>query len=230
MRHSKWFGNLRRNILAGLIAVIPLLVTFWVLRFILEALARVGKPVIGAAAAWVEPASPLLADWLLLPWAQWLLAVFITLAALYGLGFFAKLYMGRKLIALLDWLIERIPLAQTIYGGSKKLLLAMQQKPRNVQRVVFIDFPSPEMKTLGLVTRTFKDRDTGQDLAAVYVPTTPNPTSGYLEIVPVEKVVSTDMTVDEAMTFIITGGAVAPENMNYAKSSRPLDEPPLEEV
>jgi uncharacterized membrane protein len=56
------------------------------------------------------------------------------------------------------------------------------------------------------------------DLAAVYVPTTPNPTSGYLEIVPLAHVISTDWTIDEAMTFVISGGAVAPDNINYTTS------------
>jgi uncharacterized membrane protein len=75
------------------------------------------------------------------------------------------------------------------------------------------------MKTVGFVTRTLQDADTGRTLVAVYVPTTPNPTSGYLEIVPLEKVISTSWTMDEAMTFIISGGAVAPPTMNYDKSA-----------
>jgi len=88
--------------------------------------------------------------------------------------------------------MNRIPLVQTIYGGVKKLLAALQQKPDRVQRVVLIAFPTPEMKTVGFVTRVLTDHQTGRELAAVYVPTTPNPTSGYLEIVPLDKVTSTD--------------------------------------
>ncbi len=70
-------------------------------------------------------------------------------------------------------------------------------------RVVLIDFPSPEMKPVGLVTRVMKDT------------TTPNPTSGYLEIIPLDRVTSTDWSLDEAMAFIMSGGAVAPDSMNY---------------
>ena len=94
----------------------------------------------------------------------------------------------------------------------------MQKKPDKVQRVVLIPFPTPEMKTVGFVTRVLQDKDTGLELAAVYVPTTPNPTSGYLEIVPLSHVISTDWTIDEAMTFVISGGAVAPDKINYSKS------------
>ena len=71
------------------------------------------------------------------------------------------------------------------------------------------------MKTVGFVTRSMTDMKTGKKLVAVYVPTTPNPTNGYLEIVPVEHVVSTDWSVDEAMNFIISGGAVGPEEVDY---------------
>ena len=114
---------------------------------------------------------------------------------------------------------EQVPIIKIIYGATKKLLVTFQTSPDDVQRVVLIDFPSPEMKTVGLVTRTFEDSDTGRKLAAVYVPTTPNPTSGYLEIVPVEKITATDWTVDEAMTFIVSGGAVTPEHMNFDKGA-----------
>ncbi len=75
---------------------------------------------------------------------------------------------------------------------------------------MLIDFPSPGMKTVGLVMRVIEHPATGEPMAAVYVPTTPNPTSGYLELVPLDRVEETDWSLDEAMTFIISGGAVAP--------------------
>jgi uncharacterized membrane protein len=79
------------------------------------------------------------------------------------------------------------------------------------------------MKSVGFVTRVLKDEHTGADLAAVYVPTTPNPTSGYLEIVPVAQLTPTSWTIDEAMSFIISGGAVSPEKVPFspAPSSTP---------
>jgi uncharacterized membrane protein len=127
--------------------------------------------------------------------------------------------IGRRLLTLFDALVFRIPLVNTIYSSVQKFLSVLQTKPDGVQRVVLVDFPSPEMKAVGFVTRTLQDADTGRTLAAVYVPTTPNPTSGYLEIVPLEKLISTTWTMDEAMTFIISGGAVAPPQMNYDKSA-----------
>jgi uncharacterized membrane protein len=148
----------------------------------------------------------------------------IIIVGLYTLGWIATQVIGKRIISYFDRLVDRIPLVRTIYGSIKKLLASLQKEPDNVQRVVLIDFPSPEMKTVGFVTRTLIDEDTGQELAAVYVPTTPNPTSGYLEIVPIHKVTSTNWTVEEAMTFIVSGGAVAPPTMNYEKSAAVPDE------
>jgi len=91
----------------------------------------------------------------------------------------------------------------------------MQTKPEGVQRVVLIEFPHRGMRAVGLVTRTLRDDRTGAQFAAVYVPTTPNPTSGYLEIVPIERITPTDWTMDQAMAFIISGGAISPGSVRY---------------
>ena len=141
----------------------------------------------------------------------------MTIILLYLLGWLATRVIGKRAISVFDALINRIPLVTTIYSSVKKLISAVQQKPYKVQRVVLIAFPTPEMKTVGFVTRILKDKHSGEDLAAVYVPTTPNPTSGYLEIVPLNQVISTDWNIDEAMTFVISGGAVAPEDIHYSK-------------
>lgn len=114
----------------------------------------------------------------------------------------------------------RIPLASTIYSSARKLLDILQTKPGSTQRVVLVDFPHREMKAIGFVTRVVREHGTGRELAAVYVPTTPNPTSGYLEIVPVEKLTPTDWTVDQAMSFIISGGAVAPDTIPFDPPGR----------
>jgi uncharacterized membrane protein len=93
----------------------------------------------------------------------------------------------------------------------------LQTKPDGTQRVVLINFPHENMKSVGFVTRTLKDEHTGEELAAVYVPTTPNPTSGYLEIVPVSQLIPTDWTPDQAMSFIISGGAVSPDTIPFSR-------------
>jgi uncharacterized membrane protein len=88
----------------------------------------------------------------------------------------------------------------------------MRTRPGDTQRVVLIDFPSRDMKAIGLVTRTFRDAS-GNEIAAVYVPTAPNPTSGYLELVPTDRMITTDWSMDQAMAFIVSGGAVGPDQL-----------------
>lgn len=210
---------MQRYLITGVITVIPIWITWLVFNFIFTQLSSAGLPWVRAIADGVGYFLPDVGGWLLESWFQQTLAVVITLAALYLLGWFASRVIGVKALTLVDIIINKIPLLQTIYGSTKKLLTVLQQKPDKLQRVVLIEFPSPHMKTVGFVTRILKDEYTGQELAAVYVPTTPNPTSGYLEIVPVEKLISTDWTMEEAMTFIISGGAIAPEKISYFKSS-----------
>jgi len=113
-------------------------------------------------------------------------------------------------------LIDKIPLVKTVYTGSKKLIGAFQRKTDGKRQVVLINYPSPEMKTIGLVTRMLTDRYTGKKLVAVYVPTTPNPTSGFLEILPAEDVIPIDWSVNDAIGFVVSGGTVGPEQVDYS--------------
>lgn len=223
--HKTFASHAQRYLITGVLTAIPIWITWLVFKFVFTQLSKFGMPWVRALANTLQNHAPSVADWLLQPWFQSVLAIIITVAALYLLGWAATRVIGGRFIALFDRLVARIPLVQTIYGGTKKLLAALQQKPERVQRVVLIEFPSSEMKAVGFVTRVMRDADTGQDLAAVYVPTTPNPTSGYLEIVPVERLISTAWTIDEAMTFIISGGAVAPEQLHYSHSAAPPQPP-----
>jgi uncharacterized membrane protein len=212
--------HIQRYLISGIITLIPLWVTWLVFKYVFNQLSKLGMPWVRLFSRTIEKEYPTVAQWLLEPWFQNTMAVLLILIGLYIVGWLVSRVLGRKLLYLFESTVQRLPVIQNVYGLVKKLISALEQKPENLQQVVLIEFPSPEMKTVGFVTRTMVDKSTGQELAAVYVPTTPNPTSGYLEIVPVEKLVSTDWSIDEAMSFIISGGAVAPETVPYgAKSS-----------
>ena len=211
-------ASTQRYILAGVLAVIPLWITGLIFKFLLAVLAQVGSPAVTWFSEGRGDSVPVLSKWLIHPWFQSALAVVLVLVVLYAIGVIATQVIGRRLMRAFDALMAQIPLVKTIYGSVKMLLTVLQHKPNGVQRVVLIEFPSPDMKTVGFVTRTFMDAETGRELAAVYVPTTPNPTSGYLEIVPLEKITSTNWTMDEALRFIISGGAMAPASLHYEQS------------
>jgi len=212
---SHFMGHAQRNILTGIITVIPIWFTWAVFEFVLKQLSKIGLPWAKTFARGIEKHSPNLAEVIQAPWLLNSLAVLFTIVGLYLLGWITTRVVGKRLLALFEYFIHKIPIVQSVYGAVKKFLSVLQTQPDDIQRVVLIEFPSKHMKTVGFVTRVLTDDKTGQPLAAVYVPTTPNPTSGYLEIVPLENLVSTDWSMEEAMSFIISGGAIAPDHIRY---------------
>jgi uncharacterized membrane protein len=215
-------AHIRRNLLAGMVTVIPIMVTFFVFSFFLNLLSGIGRPKVIILANAVRPLSPDLARWILdVPWLSSSLAILLTLLMLYGLGWAVTHLVGRRMLARAEDWLKRIPFVTTVYGASKKLVEAFQTDGVNKsQKVVLIEFPHSEMKAVGFVTHTMTDRDTGIELAAVYVPTAPNPTGGYLEIVPKDRIIPQDWSVDEAMTFVISGGTTAPATIRFTRPGR----------
>jgi uncharacterized membrane protein len=209
-----------RYLVVGFLTVAPLWVTWLVFQFLLGLLAGVGDPMLNTIARILEPFTPQTAAWFHDGTLRQLIAVLITLSLLYGIGVFTSFVLGKRLVSFFESLVGRLPLVQTIYGGTKRFVQSITQPPAKGQRVVLISFPTRSMKAVGFLTTLMKDTVTGRELAVVYVPTAPNPTSGYIEIVPVEEVIHTDWTVEEAMTFVMTGGATSPATVRYENDDK----------
>lgn len=212
--------RVRRYLLTGLLTFLPLWVTWAVFKFVLGLLAGIGAPLVAGLLELVSLGSPQAARALNIEWLIFIVALVITLVSLYLLGWLASRVIGQRILDGFDALLSRIPLVQTIYGGTKKLMSVLQQKPAGLQRVVLVDFPRRGMKVVGFVTRVMIEEGTGREMAAVYIPTTPNPTGGYLEVVSVDELTPTDWTMDQAMAFIISGGAVAPDSLPASRTPR----------
>ncbi|HEX5422778.1 MAG TPA: DUF502 domain-containing protein [Candidatus Acidoferrales bacterium] len=215
-RHPLNF-NVQTNVLVGLLTITPLIVVWLIFDFLLGVLAHAGAPLAAALADFVGHRSPEAAIWLSDRAIRWVLAVVVALLLLYAVGAFASRVVGERLIALFESLLIRIPLVDVIYSATKKLVELLSQKPDSTQRVVLVDFPHQGLKTLAFVMRTFPDAKTGEELAAIYVPSALNPTSGFLEIMPVANLIPTDIPPDQAMTMVISGGAIAPENLTLSR-------------
>ncbi|MFD0739531.1 DUF502 domain-containing protein [Lysobacter koreensis] len=212
--------SLQKLFLTGLLTLLPIWLTWVVVEFVFVLLSDISRPLVGPTLHSYATGSPHTLGWLAQPWVQTAIALLATLAVILVSGVMARRVLGQRVLRWFEALIGRIPLASTIYGSARQLLDILQTKPDGTQRVVLIDFPHNEMKTLGFVTKVMREQGTGRELAAVYVPTTPNPTSGYLEIVPMEKITPTDWTVDQAMSFIISGGAVSPDTIPFSPPRR----------
>ena len=218
VRGQHFQANFQSNLIAGLLTVTPLIVVWLVFDFFLTTLSQWGAPLAAELTAFLDQHFPVLQPVLDNGGVRWAIAVVVALLALYTIGAIASRVIGQRLIHIAERVIARIPLVETIYSAAKKLVDVLRQKPgANTQRVVLIDFPSPGLKAVGFVMRTFPDAKTGQELAAVYVPTAPNPTSGYLQVVPLASLTPTELKGDEAMTMILSGGAVTPDHVSIAK-------------
>lgn len=209
-------ASFQATLLTGLLTLFPLWLTWVVVKFVFVLLSDASRPLTAPMLLRIAAMAPQTWGWLVQPWVQTAIALIATLLVILLSGAMTRRVFGQRVLRWFEKLIQRIPFASTIYGSARKLLDILQTKPDGTQRVVLVDFPHSQMKAIGFVTRVLKESGTGRELAAVYVPTTPNPTSGYLEIVPVERITPTDWTVDQAMSFIISGGAVSPESIPFS--------------
>ena len=211
---ARTLRSLQRNILAGLITIGPLFVTWLVFSFVFKALAEAGLPAIKLLAA-ILPDGVLTQDWL-----QWVLAFLLTLALLYFVGRITSQVVGRQALVLFESSLERLPFVAKVYTSVRQLLDSMMTKKESSQRVVLVDFPMAGHKSVGFLTRSYTDATSGRLLAAVLLPNAINPTSAFLQILPMENVTETDLTMEQAMSMIMTGGAVGPETIRYSKEGR----------
>lgn len=215
---ARTLRDLQRNVLAGVITIGPLFVTWLVFSFLLGSLAKAGLPAVRLFAA-IFPET-----WLDQPWQQSILAVALTLVALYVLGRLTSLVIGRQALNLFEALLDRLPFVAKVYTSVRQLLDSMMAKKESSQRVVLVDFPLPGQKSIGFLTRTLLDSTTGIELATVLLPNAINPTSAFLQVLPLDRVVETDLTMEQAMSMLMTGGAVSPETIRYSQPAPKLPE------
>ncbi|MCX7635937.1 MAG: DUF502 domain-containing protein [Syntrophales bacterium] len=149
------------------------------------------------------------------------LGAIATFLLILIVGLAAKSYMGNRIVALGDAVFHRIPVIRSVYEGTKQVVDNMfVNKSRSFKKVVLVEFPSRGSYAIGFVTgeaMSNVEERLGKPCSYVFVPTTPNPTSGYLLVIPDESLVDLDMTVEEAFTFIISCGIV---NRPYNRSGR----------
>ncbi len=205
--------SLQSNILAGILTIGPLFVTYLIFRFLLNTLAEAGLPLLKLLQTF-EPNF-----WITAPWGQSLLAVLLTLVLLYLVGRLTSLVIGRQAFNLFETVLERLPFVAKVYTSVRQLLDTMMAKKDTSQRVVLVDFPIPGQKSVGFLTRRMTDLNTGAPLAAVLLPNAINPTSAFLQILPMDRVIETDLTMEQAMSMLMTGGAVGPETLRYSNET-----------
>ncbi|MFP5275660.1 MAG: DUF502 domain-containing protein [Acidobacteriota bacterium] len=205
--------SVQNSILAGVLTIGPLFATWLIFSFVLGTLAKAGRPLVRL----FDAAFP--AVWLSDPWLQSALAVVLTLVLLYVVGRLTSLVIGRQAFRLFEATLERLPFVAKVYTSVRQLLDTMMAKKDSSQRVVLIDFPIAGQKSVGFLTRTMTDAATGEALGAVLLPNAINPTSAILQVLPLSRITETRMTMEQAMSMLMTGGAVGPDTIDFSRSA-----------
>ena len=193
-------ARLRSRITSGVVVLVPIVVTMAVLRFLFTATSSVLLPMVDpATATW--PA-----------WTRAALSLGILIVVVYLLGELATNLVGRRLLGLVESVLLRVPFVKVIYSASKQVAAAFQsRKARAFRSVVLVEFPSRGMRAVGFVTGDVTDAS-GRPCHTVFVPTTPNPTTGFLQIVPIEEVVETGYSVEDGIKMVMSLGVLVPES------------------
>ena len=136
----------------------------------------------------------------------------IPVVLLFLIGFAVANRPGRKVLHWMNQAMERIPYLGFIYSALKQFVDALRNLggDRKFKSVAYVEYPSPGCRMLGFVTGNYHDAQTGKDVTTVFIPTSPNPMTGFVIIIDDERVHDSDMTLEEASKMILSAGLVAP--------------------
>jgi uncharacterized membrane protein len=194
---------MKRYLIAGLLVWAPLGITIWVLHFLITTLDQT----LLVLPASVQPREIFGFN---IPG----LGVLLSFLILLGTGAIAANFFGARLIAIWESLLGRIPVVKSIYSSVKQVSDTLLSDSGNAfRKALLVEFPHEGSYSIAFLTGTPADAVSAQlqeEHVSVYVPTTPNPTSGYFVILPRSRVRELDMTVDEALKYVISMGVVAP--------------------
>jgi len=198
--------NIKGVFLTGIAAIIPVGVTFYILYLIIGMMNKLVKII----PARFHPDQ-------ILPFHLPGLGIIITLILIFTVGLVTKSYLGKKLVSLGERMVGKIPLVRGIYNALKQLVDAVfSDKGQSFKKAVLIEYPREGLYSIAFVTGVSRGEvqvKTAQKCVNVFVPTTPNPTSGFYIMVPESDAIGLDMSVEEAFTLIISGGIVSPEDV-----------------
>ena len=207
------------RVLSGFLVLLPLIITAWILVFafhqidglfgaLSDALVRITP---------LEENVPMVAAFI-----AGIISVIFGLAVLYFFGTLMTLRVGRMAVDLKVAVLSHIPLVKNIYGVAKQATDSLTTPSgQQVNRVVLVEWPRPGLFALGFTTgHSHPEQPDDAVFVVVYIPTVPNPTSGNLAFVREEEVYATDLTVEEAMKIVFSGGVVLPESMKLHETAK----------
>lgn len=200
--------DLKNDLIAGLLVIIPLATTIWltitIATWVINFLTRIPKQLNP-----FNDLNPILGDILNL-----LVGSAVPLLSILLIGLMARNIVGRWLLDVSEQLLQAIPLAGSVYKTLKQLLeTVLRDSSSKFRRVVLIEYPRKNIWTIGFVTGSVSPQIQAEmptPLLSVFIPTTPNPTTGWYAIVPEEEVIALSLSIEDAFKILISGGIVSP--------------------
>ena len=192
-------GPLRKYFITGLLILLPVIVTIYVLSFSFNFVDGLLQPFIKPIIGRTIPGLGLIVG---------LIIIFVT-------GLIATNVFGKKIIAYGESIVIKIPLVKQLYSATKQIIDAFSVQSQDAfQRVVLVEYPRKGIYAIGFVTGEGVEEVqelTKGEVANVFIPTTPNPTSGFLILFPKDQLIPLEMTIEEGLKMVISGGVVTPE-------------------
>jgi uncharacterized membrane protein len=199
---------LRRWFIAGVLVVVPIIITWLVLNFLFHAVDGILQPLIFKLTERQIPG----------------LGILTTLIIILVVGALARNFFGSRLIKVGDSILARVPFIRPVYSSAKQLLEAIALPSANsFKDVVMIEYPRREIWAIGFISNRMQvERGEGKSaMVSVFIPSTPTPMSGMVVVVPEREVVILDMTVEEGIKFVVSGGVASPALLAGRKQLRP---------
>jgi uncharacterized membrane protein len=194
----RWVGRkLRAYFLAGILVTVPLGLTVWILLWIFNGIDGFLQPIIDRVVGHHIPG----------------IGFGITVLLIFIAGIIASNVLGRRLLRYGESVLMRLPLARYLYNGIRQIMQAFAAPDKTgFMQVVLVEFPRKGTRTLGFITNETTD-ESGKKLLNIFIPTSPNPTSGFLQIIEEDQVIRTTISVDDALKMVVSGGRVSPREV-----------------
>lgn len=203
--------SIKKTLLTGLAIIVPLYLTFLIIHFVFNVLAGPLSPVV------VMLFQKINIHITYLPWVINIIAVFLTLLLFYIVGLLGKHFITKKLLFSLESILFSIPMVQPIYHTMKKMVSLFTDSGENIyQKVVAVPFLDGKIQTIGFITGSKLLNN--EEYLSIFVPTSPNPTSGYLLFVKPTAVKELDMSIESALKLVVSVGI-----MDTDKEMKPID-------
>lgn len=197
--------TLRKRLVAGILIILPVYITYFVIKTLFSFVGGYFSPYVKE---FIESNGYKLPDF-----AVTIIGLILTFIALYFIGLFASNIVGGRIIHFFETLVNKMPLIKTVYSSSKQIIQTATLPGKSAfKRVVLVNFPTTGVKAIGFITGNTEIRN-GEKFYCVFVPTTPNPTSGFLFFFSEKDVTDTTLSIEEGMKLILSGGILTPPKL-----------------